>query len=283
MDNNVLHIASLLKRLHDFDISRYDSLFLEKSINMRMHENHIKTLSDYSGFLEDNFSEGELFLNTLKISYSQFFRNSLTFSVLERTILPELIQQLKSKKRKEMRIWSAACAAGQEPYSIAILLEELLSGENEKISYRIFATDISETQMKKSQTGEYSFEEVSNLTLKRVQKWFTKQGDVYTIKPGLRKNIEFSVFDLFDEFLGSPPESIFGDFDLVMCANLMFYYKKNDQEILLSKAANCIIRNGYLITGETERDILIKHGYKEIYPQSAIFTIGNSHDNEMRK
>jgi len=107
--------------------------------------------------------------------------------------------------------------------------------------------------------------------MKRVKQWFTKHADTYTIKPELKENIDFSVFDLFSEQLSAPPASIFGDFDLVVCANLLFYYKPEYQKVIVLKTGSSLANNGYLVVGETERDILQKHNYHEVFPQSAIF------------
>ena len=91
------------------------------------------------------------------------------------------------------------------------------------------------------------------------------------IKPELSRNIDFSVFDLLSGQLSSPRASIFGDFDLVLCANLLFYYKPDRQRTMLEKAGNALAHNGFLVAGDAERGILINHGYHEVYPRSAIF------------
>jgi chemotaxis protein methyltransferase CheR len=244
MRHNSSQITKLLKSRHNIDIARYDINFLDKSFNNRMIETGCKYASEYSYYLEDHLDERKIFLASLNISYSEFFRNSLTFSALERIIIPLLVLRKKDSKRKEIRIWSMACAAGQEVYSLAILLEEFMSISNEKINYRIFATDQSEEQVDEARKGNYSADSINNLNLKRVKQWFTKHGDTYTAKQELKKNIDFSVFDLFSEELACPPLSIFGDFDLVICANLLFYYKNEYRKLILQKAGNCLTSRG---------------------------------------
>ena len=275
MKKNSVHITNLLWRLHNIDVSRFDVSFLTRSFNKRMTETHCNSVEEYYSLLEQNKNEAEDFLHSLNISYSEFFRNSLTFSVLERIILPALIQKKKDTRHKEIRIWSAACASGQESYSLAMLLEELINSDSEKINYRIFATDQCESQVNDAWKGQYSADSLNNLNLKRVKQWFTKHGDIYTVKQELKKNIDFSVFDLLNEKLSSPPSSIFCDFDLVLCANLLFYYKPEFRKIILGKSTNSLANGGYLITGETERDILVRHNYHEVFPHSAIFQKGN--------
>ena len=262
--------GDLLMQSHGINVSKYDDSFLDKSLQKRIMETHSDSADAYFAFLEQNRDEGDVFVNSLRISYSEFFRNPLTFSVLERIVLPSLILKKRSTTRREIRVWSAACAAGQETYSLVMLLEELIS-DSDKLTYRVFATDQSESQVNEAMAGNYPAAALNNLNLKRVNHWFTEQGNSYTVNPELKKNIDFSVFDLFNEQLICPPGSIFGDFDLIICANLLFYYKPEYRKKILEKTADCFADGGYLITGETERDILLKHNYREVFPQSAIF------------
>lgn len=253
------------------DISKYDITFLNKSLQKRITETHCSADGEYYSLLELNNNERDLFADSLHNSYTEFFRNPLTFAVLERIILPSLLLKKKTSKNKEIRIWSAACAAGQEAYSTAMLVEELRNGNDKKLNYRIFATDQCDLQVNEARKGIYSAAALNNLNLKRVKQWFTKHGDTYTIKPELQEHIDFSVFDLFSEHLSAPPASIFGDFDLVICANLLFYYKPEFQKVIIEKVGKCLANNGYLVVGETERDILMKHNYIEVFQQSGIF------------
>jgi chemotaxis protein methyltransferase CheR len=174
-------------------------------------------------------------------------------------------------KHKEIRIWSAACAAGQEAYSFAMLMDEIKNGGSEKFIYRIFATDHDESQVNKAIKGHYSETDLNNVSLTRVKQWFTKHGETYSIKDELKVNINFTVFDLFSEELRSPVESIFGDFDVVICSNLLFYYNNKYCQVILEKTGRSMARGGYLITGETERRILLQNNYHEVFPQSGIF------------
>ncbi len=265
------HITDLLLQSHGIDASGYDPSFLSKSIQKRITETQCGSAEAYYNLLEQSNKEGRHFFDSLHISHSEFFRNPLTFAVLERIILPAIVVHMKKTKRKEIRIWSAACAAGQEPYSLAMLLEELKNGDSEKFNYRIFATDQNETQVAEALSGQYAAEALNSLNLKRGKQWFTKSGETYTVKPELKNNIDFSVFDLFSEYFSCPPSSIFGDFDLVVCANLLFYYTPGYRKIILEKTGNSMANGGFLVTGEAERDILKNYYFHEVYPQSGIF------------
>ena len=271
MEETNRKIVGILMSLHGIDIAKYDACFLERSIRNRIKETHCASEAAYFNILENNKKEGEIFLNSLNISYTEFFRNPLTFAVLERIILPSIVLKRENTKQKEIRIWSAACAGGQEAYSLAILMEERINEGKDKLNYRIFVTDLKDSQVNASQEGRYAATDLNNLNLKRVNQWFTRNGDTFTVKNELKKYIDFSVFDLFSDQLSCPPASIFGDFDLVICANILFYYKPEYQNKIIKKMSGSLAHDGYLVTGETERDRLLKQNYIEVFPQSGIF------------
>ena len=264
-------ITELLLQKYSLDVSKYDEAFLNKSLEKRIVKTQCSTEEMYYRFLEQNEKEGALFLDSLFISYSEFFRNPLTFSVLEKIIIPSILLKKENAKRKEIRIWSAACALGQETYSLAILLKEFTYSDGEKINFRIFATDQSEWHVHEAQKGSFTENSVTKLNLKQLNQWFDKQGEVYCVKQELKESIDFSTFDLFNKQFSCPPSSIFGDFDMVICANLLFYYKAEYRLKILEKTGNSLAAGGYLITGETERDILKETDYREVFPLSAIF------------
>ena len=281
-----MQIPEILLESHGIDVSKYDESFLERSIQKRITETHSASREEYSGLLKHDNEEVSILSDSLSVNYSEFFRNALTFAVLERIVLPGLVRSLgvcecvsmgvracagvqenphththpnSQTRKRELRIWSAACAGGQEAYSLAILLEELKGGNGDKFNYRIFATDQDESQVNAARNGQYPAAALNNLSLRRVGQWFTRQGETYTVKPELKKNMDFSVFDLFSENLSSPPRSIFGDFDLVFCANLLFYYRKQYRKIILEKIGNSLADGGYLALGGAEREILMNY------------------------
>lgn len=264
-------VREVLLDLQGIDVSIYDEIFLKKSIETRMRDTFCHTIDSYLRILQTDASEFQRFEQSLQINFSTFFRNPLTFSVLEKIILPALDLKIRNKQKNEIRIWSAACAAGQEVYSLAILIHELNDKTEHSLKFRIFATDQSADQIQKASKGQYLSSTLGNLTLTRFNNWFTAGGDFCKVKPALKNNIEFSVFDLLDSTRAVPPTCIFGDFDLVFLSNLLFYYKPELQQKMLEKAKNAVAKHGFLITSETEREILLKNNFREIYPQSGIF------------
>lgn len=263
--------VQFLKEKYAIDISVYDHSFAEKEIKKRMAVCSCYSVDDYLMLLDEIPDETTVLLSQLSNSYSEFFRNPLTFAHLEQLILPALIGQKLKNKENEIRIWSAACASGQEVYSIAMMCDELVETTKTNIVCRIFATDFSEDELVKAQKGEYNEANLNKVTLKRIQKYFTKRGETYTVASKLRKYINFSFFDLLNENESCPPASIYGNFDLIFCTNLLFYYRPEYRRRILDKVGNCLIPGGYVVTGESEREIVRANNFHEIFINSAIF------------
>ncbi len=257
--------------LNSLDVSGFDADFLKKSSHKRIMEMQSQSVDEYLALLGKDNKEGSLLLDALHVGYSEFFRNPLTFAVLERIISPAIFAQNQQLNRKEIRIWSAACAGGQEPYSVAILLEEVNKSRKEPLNYRIFATDKSAEHVDEARRGVFSQQELAKMTLMWAEQWFDKQGDVYVVKPELKRRIDFSVFDLLDKESSCPSASIFGGFDVVFCSNVLFYYKPEYQSLMLDKVTSCLSKDGYIIVSEVERDFMKRSRFSEVYPQSGIF------------
>jgi chemotaxis methyl-accepting protein methylase len=175
------------------------------------------------------------------------------------------------RKEKSIRIWSAACASGPEPYSLAMLADEISGSHTGNIDFRIFATDNNLPELSKAGMGIFPAISMTKVTLKRAQSYFTRDGEQYTISPHLKGMVDFSYFDLLSDSRSCPEPSIYGNFDLVMCSNLLFYYQPELRLKILGKVEATMTPGAFLVTGETERDLLLKNGYQEVIEYSAIF------------
>ncbi|MDD4712730.1 MAG: protein-glutamate O-methyltransferase CheR [Bacteroidales bacterium] len=271
MNKRLKEITTFLLMNHGIDISFYEEDFLIRSLDKRLIATNTHSYKAYSDYLRADKKEIDFLANSLHISYSEFFRNPLTFSILEYLVLPSLLEKKKLGKEKEIRVWSAACASGQETYSFAMILDEIMDDFPTKFSYRIFATDINEKELSKARIGAYYPAALNNVTYKRFKKYFTKQDETYIIVPRLMENIDFSVFNLLTEKEDCPPVSIYGNFDFIFCSNVLFYYNTESQSCILERLSNSLAPGGLLITGDTERNIVKEHHFSEVYVGSGIF------------
>lgn len=265
-------MVDLIREVHGLDLSPFDETFFAQLLCKRQSITSMSTSEQYLDLLEHNASEARTLQESMDVVYSEFFRNSLAFSLLEQTLLPEIFKKKEQSGQGEIRIWSAGCATGQEAWSAAILLDELIGPENRSLSYRIIATDRSQSALSRARIGRYDIETLGNVKSRNLRSAFSRRGDVFDIVPRIRDRVSFSVYDLLDPATICPPESIFGNFDLVFCCNVLFYYKHKIQTLILKKIRRCLAQPGYLITDATERRIVEKNrGFHLTAPPAAVF------------
>ena len=267
--------VGVLRERHGRDVSGYDEAFLAKAVEKRRRHGTYKTAGAYLERLADDAVEAEALCRSLRVVYSEFFRDPLAFALLEQIILPALVAAKKTSVQGEIRVWSAACAAGQEPWSVAILLDELLGAQppDTLAPYRIFATDLSETDLAVARAGVYSATALGNVRRRHLDSLFSPQGGgLLAIVPRIRAQVEFSLYDLLDESTSSPSTSIYGDFDLVLCCNVLLYYRPEAQRFILDKLRRCLAPGGYLVTGESERQMVeTAGGFRAVAPPASVF------------
>jgi len=238
------------------DISVYAESFLRKIIHQRFIETSSLTEDTYAKFLDYNPAEISILLNSLNISYSMFFRNPLDYSIIERFILPSLSCREDKSVPSSVRIWSAGCADGSEPYTLAILGNELAERKMTNNSPLIFATDISEDALEQARLGLYYPSSLQNVKHSQVELCFSKTGSQFKVGDHLKKSVEFSRYDLLDAKTSSPPSAIFGGFDMVTCCNVMVYYRKEIHQVILKKLHNSLRNKGFLMVDQSEKALV---------------------------
>lgn len=175
-----------------------------------------------------------------------FFRDTSPFELLKHKILPEVIDKHAAKSlASPIRIWSAACSTGQELYSIAIVLKELLGST--KLKFNLTGTDLSDAAVKQASYGSYNkFEIERGLPRQQLQRYFTADGANWKIKDQIRAMASFRKFNLMHPFTGM------GKFDIIFCRNVAIYFTLEDRKKLFSKIADVLEPDGFLIIGSTE-------------------------------
>jgi len=276
MEIPINEFDDLIRHCFGQSIEVYDDKFLQQAISKAAESKGFRTVADFLDNLNRNPLEKHKFLQSLRVGYSAFYREPFSFAVLDFVVLPEIISRMLSSGKKEIRIWSAACAAGQEAYTLAMLMEKHLTYNPGSLSYRIFATDANPEQITLAKKGLYTESSLDNLPLKMVNTWFDKNSEGLWVKNELKEKIDFSVFDLLDPGLNSPPASIFGTFDLIICANLLFYYNLANRKLMMDKIKHSLTPEGVLITGETEISIIKKFSFRQVFQNVPVFKLNNS-------
>jgi chemotaxis protein methyltransferase CheR len=207
---------------------------------------NLNSYQEISQKIKTNRSLKEAFINAIVTDETSFFRDQRPYELLAHKLVPEIIEKQSYTSKPEIRIWSAACSKGQEPYSIAMILKEILFKlENYRIS--ILATDISSKSLDYASNGVYSkFEMSRGMTLKRLQQHFIQEGSSYRVKPELRSLITFKRLNLLETL------PFIGTFNLVFCRNVLVYFNLNDRKVVYDKIADRLSLNGFLVIGATE-------------------------------
>ena len=252
MDENVKLILHYLNEKRGVDFSGYRISMVERRIQQRFASIKCESYLDYLHYLKGNPNEFDHLIDALTINVSRFFRDTLTFEYIADRVLPAIVYEKKKAADDSIRVWSAGCAKGEEPYSIAILIQELLEKEALKINARIFATDIDGKILEKAQKEAYPFDSIQSMKYRLLKKYFTSEGEAFQLLPIIRNMVSFSVYDILDKKSYAPPESIFGGFDMVFCRNVLIYFDNEHQNQIFDKLYRSLAQNGYLVLGEAE-------------------------------
>jgi len=252
VSDNRHKILEYLREIRGIDFSRYHPGLLEKQLARRLQETGIENYDAYVRFLQQQPEELHQLLDTLLVKYSLFFRDPLVFEMLGACVLPHILQKKMNHADHAFRIWSAGCAAGEEPYSMAMLLNEWQRRAEYPLDIHIFATDVDEHAIEKAKVGVYAEENVHAVKYGWLQKYFVKEGTMFRLRAEIKRMVSFSAYDLTDPRTISPPDSIFGNFDLLFCRNVIIYFHEEVQTRILQKLARALSKNGFLVLGESE-------------------------------
>ncbi len=188
-------------------------------------------------------------IDAISTNETLFFRDKGPFDLLQHKLLPEIIDRRSEKSgrlRIPIKVWSAAASTGQELYSIAIIINELI-GDAPNYSVKLLGTDISNTAIAQASSGKYNkFEIERGLDRKFLQKYFTLFGDTWKIKDEIRAMVNFRKLNLMLPF------NALGKFDIIFCRNVAIYFTLEDRKKLFNKIADVLADDGFLIIGSTE-------------------------------
>ncbi|MBW2621700.1 MAG: protein-glutamate O-methyltransferase CheR [Deltaproteobacteria bacterium] len=188
-------------------------------------------------------------LDAVSTNLTHFFREPEHFSFMAGTFLPEILSSKTNGRPRSLRIWSAGCSTGEEPYSIAMTLLDQLPSIN-SMDVKILATDLSSQVVRIASRGVYKDDKVSGVAPENLRKYFKKgHGSAkgsYLVKDKVKRLISFRRLNLIDLFPFNGP------FDLIFCRNVMIYFDKDIQQNLVGRFYNILRRQGYLFIGHSE-------------------------------
>ena len=247
-EHDIIALDSLLEKVYQdgrHDFREYKRGTVMRRLEKRLHATGARTYQDYMRFLDAHPEEYQKLADDLTIKVSGFFRSPHTFQQVARLVLPELVSDKRSRGERSLRFWSTACARGEEPYSIAILLAEFLRNEMPDFDISIYATDISQQALREAQGGIYSPKDIEGYAT--LKSYFTYCGESYAVRGDIRQMLHFAYFDL-----ASTTKPPFLKLDCIFCCNVLIYLQKQLQERVISMLYDSLATPGYLILGEVE-------------------------------
>lgn len=229
-----------VKSLCDIDLVQYRPAQMERRLRSFARRAGHDDLDGYLAALRRDVAARGAFLDHMTINVSELFRNPERFAELEARFLPELVARPSGRG---LRVWSAGCSYGAEPYTLAILLAEAAPG----LAHDLVATDIDETVLARAREGVFSEQDLQNVSRQRRRRWFAERpGGGWQVTPELRAMARFSRLDLLKD---PYPRAC----DLVVCRNVVIYFTDDAKERIYERFFEILRPGGVLFVGSTER------------------------------
>ena len=227
------------------DLNAYKEKQMKRRIDTLITKNGVDGYQNYVTLLRSNRDKFDEFVNYLTINVSEFYRNPEQWEYLDKEVIPDLI----SKFGRNLKIWSAACSTGDEPYSLVMALSRHLPLSN----IHILATDIDKQVIAKAKVGLYNEKSVAAVPADLKAKYFTKVGPSYQISDEIKKCVEFKEHNLLKDAYPT-------NYHLIVCRNVLIYFTEEAKAVIFQKFANSLMSKGCLFIGSTEQIIT----YREI-------------------
>jgi chemotaxis protein methyltransferase CheR len=236
-------------------------------LGKRLRATNIATVADYCRYLQGPKAGEELphLIDVISTNHTYFYRENAHFDFLDQTILPELMAMCTTARWPRLNVWSAACSSGEEPYTLALVLEHFFGRQAAKWPWRIDATDISHPVLSKAREGVYKADAVDKIPPALLRMFFQEGtgplAGTYRTKPTLQQNIRFQQLNLL-----GPSLPFTEPFQVIFCRNVMIYFDRATQEELVNRLTRHLAPGGYLLVGHSESLTGIKHSLEAVRP-----------------
>lgn len=234
-------LTAKITRERGFGCASYKEKCVRRRIAVRMRARSVHTFADYGLVLDRDPHEYELLLDALTINVTKFFRNPETFAAIDRELVPALYARVEP----QLRIWSAGCASGEEPYSLAMLMHRYATTQGRRFDrVEVLGTDLDRASLATAERAVYLEPTLSDTPPDIRQMYFSMQPP-YRIQPDVRVRVQFRRHDLLREPFPEPQH-------LICCRNVIIYFDRATQEALFERFAEALLPGGFLVLGRVE-------------------------------
>jgi len=241
---------------------------LESRILKRIQALKLNSLYDYVNFIKNPANRGELknLFDAITINETYFFRAEQQFDSLEKIIIPELIKNKAGTPNPTIRIWSAACSTGEEPYTIAMIVLEKIKPLYPNVQFQILGSDISNQVLEVARNGVYKDYSVRNMPELYLKKYFISKDGLFYLKDDVKRLVRFSNINLFD----ATQVRMVSNCDIIFCANVLIYFDIPAKQKVVSYLYDALNVGGYLFVGYSESLHGISKAFKLVHLPKAI-------------
>lgn len=239
----LMKIFILIRNRTGHDFSQYKKSTIYRRVGRRMNIHQLDDMSQYLRYLQENPNEIDLLFKEFLINVTHFFRDPEAFDSFKQGVHKYIVDE--KSDLDTLRIWVPGCSSGEEVYSIAIIIQELLEETNKHLEVQIFGTDLDINSVKTARAATYSDIISKDITPERLSKFFYKRENLYVIKNNVRDTVVFANHNV----LKDPP---FTNLDILSCRNLLIYLETDAQEKVLSKFNYSLKKDGILFLGPSE-------------------------------
>ncbi len=244
-DNTFSDLRNYIYEKSGIYISDTKKYLLENRLARVLHENKLDTFEDYYSFIRTRSNGKELsrLFDAVTTNETYFFRENQQLDVFVNILAPKILKEKTG--RKVIRIWSAACSSGEEPYTISMMLKEKGIGPDK---FEIHASDLSENVLNSANNAVYNSYSVRNVPEPYMKKYFSANGQSYTLDESIKKTVKFVKVNLFDD----KSTRAFKGMDAVFCRNVLIYFDNKAKQKTVSNIYNNLNPGGYLFIGASE-------------------------------
>jgi two-component system CheB/CheR fusion protein len=243
VDNDLEDLLTFIRDSRGFDFMGYKRSSLARRIRKRMQEAGAADFVDYRDRLESNAEEFGYLFNTILINVTGFFRDSEPWTYLQRDVMPDLIGQAGDDR--EIRVWSAGCASGEEAYSLAIVFAETMGAEECARRVKIYGTDVDEEALRDARAGVYGQKSLQAMPPELRDKYFEPNGSQFAFRPDLRRRVIFGRHDITRD---APISRL----DLLVCRNTLMYFNVETQAQVIDRFHFALREGSHLFLGKAE-------------------------------
>jgi len=250
--DDYIDFINLVKKKSGIDLYLYKESQMKRRLKSLYEKKGFQSFVDFFKGMEKDKELYYEFLDRMTINVSEFFRNPNRWDVFEKNILPPLL-----KNNSKLKIWSAACSTGEEPYTLAMILLKYLKPSQ----FQIIATDLDENVLSKAKIGVYNEKAIKDVPKDLLAKYFKQEGTIYQVSDEIKKQIQFKKHNLL---LDAYEKSV----DVIVCRNVLIYFTEEAKIDIYTNFSNSLNQNGILFVGSTEQ---IFHAEKYSFTSNETF------------